>query len=142
MFIQILDCSVEERLRDLQALLFLSNTFRVDDLIEVTKSKPICTAPSDWNFEIAGAEILDLLLRNWDAAFGVLSNPVKNLLFRIEIQSTVLSSISWRMQAILDCEFQGTSWTIECPHQSIDRNWNIVLQFGDITNNGHLVHQK
>jgi hypothetical protein len=43
------------------------------------------------------------LARNWSATFGVLPHPIKNLLFTIMIKSSMLSSISRRLQVIFEC---------------------------------------
>jgi hypothetical protein len=83
--------------------------------------------------------MLDFLFRNWSATSGVLSNPVRNLLLRISIKKSMLSSISCRMQAMLECQSQSISWIIECAHQCIDQNRNIMLQFANIKNRGNLL---
>jgi hypothetical protein len=49
----------------------------------------------------------------------------------------MLSSLSGRMQIMAERQFQGISWTVKYPHQLIDRNWNILLQLGDIKNIGN-----
>jgi hypothetical protein len=58
-FFQILDYSVKEPLWCLQALLSLNDTFHVDDLIGVTKSKQIHPAPSDCSLELAHIEFVE-----------------------------------------------------------------------------------
>jgi hypothetical protein len=111
----------------------------VDDFIGATKNKQIYRAPSDCSLELARAVILDFLSRNWSATFGIWSNPVRTLLRRTSIKNNMLSSISGLMQVILECQFQRTSWTIQCPHSGIDRNWNDMFQFGGITNISNLL---
>jgi hypothetical protein len=106
----------------------------VDDFIGATKNKQIYLAPSECSLELARAVMFDFLSRNWSATFGILSNPVRNLLLRTSIKNSMLSSISGRMQVMLECQFQRTSWIIQCPHSGIDRNWNDMFQFGGITN--------
>jgi hypothetical protein len=49
------------------------------------------------------------------------------------------SSISGRIEAILECKSQKTLWIIECPPQCIDRNENMMLQSSDITNMSNLL---
>jgi hypothetical protein len=46
----------------------------------------------------------------------------------------MLSPFTGLMQVMFECLFQRSSWTIECPHQGSDLNWNIALQSSDITN--------
>jgi hypothetical protein len=115
-------------------LLVLRDTFRANDLIGLTKNKQIYPAPSDWSFELTHTIMIDFLFPNWCVTFGVLSNPVTDLLLRISIKNSMLSSISCRMQTMIEYQSQSTSWTINCSHQHSDRNWNIAFQFGDITN--------
>jgi hypothetical protein len=55
--------------------------------------------------------MLDFLFRNWDTAFGVSLNSVKNLLFTISIKNSMFSSISGWLQGIFECQFQRISWT-------------------------------
>jgi hypothetical protein len=92
-----------------QTLLFLRDTFHVDNLVGVTKNKTIRPATNDWNFELARTVMLDFLFRNWCATFGVLLNPVRNLLLRISIKNILLSSISGRVQDILECQSEKIS---------------------------------
>jgi hypothetical protein len=35
---------------------------------------------------------------------------------------------------MFECQSERTMCIIQCPHQCIDRNWNIMFQFGDIRN--------
>jgi hypothetical protein len=99
-FIQTVDCSVEERSRCLQTLLFLRDAFRLDDLLGLTKNKQIDPPPINWNLELIGTVMLEFLFRDWRVPFGVLSNPVKNVLFAISIQILMLSSISGRLSTV------------------------------------------
>jgi hypothetical protein len=55
-------------------------------------------------------------------------------LFTIAVKSGMLPSLSWRLQSIRECRLHRTSWAVECPHQPIDRNRNVVFPFWDITN--------
>jgi hypothetical protein len=66
--------------------------------------------------------------------FGFLWNPVEDLLFTIGVKSGMLPSLSWGLQSMRECRLQRTSWAIECPHQRIDRNRNVLFHFYDITN--------
>jgi hypothetical protein len=52
--------------------------------------------------------------------------------------NSLLSSISCQMRAMLERQSQKTSWTIECAHQCIDQNWNILFQFSDVTKRSNL----
>jgi hypothetical protein len=110
---------MEQYLGYLQTLLFLMDTVRLDDLIGMTKSKHICLTSSDWSLQRDRAGILDLLFRNWCTAFGVLSNPVKKLLFRTSFKNGMASLISGWMQEMLERQSHRTSGTIQCPHQCI-----------------------
>jgi hypothetical protein len=52
----------------------------------------------------------------------------------IGVKSGMLPSLSWLLQSMRECRLHITSWTVECPHQCIDRNWNVVFPFCDIAN--------
>jgi hypothetical protein len=61
--------------------------------------RSIHLAPTDWSLELAHTVLPDFLSRDWCASFGVLSNPVNNLLFRISItKRTVMHQIAGRYQ--------------------------------------------
>jgi hypothetical protein len=66
-------------------------------------------------------------------------NLVENLLFTIGVKSGMLPSLSWRLQFMRECRLHRTSWAIECPHQRIDRNRNVMFPFCDITNINNLL---
>jgi hypothetical protein len=68
-----------------------------------------------------------------------LLNSVENLLFTIGVKSRMVRSLSWQPQSMRECQLHRTSWAVECPHQSIDRNRNVMLSFCDITNRGNLL---
>jgi hypothetical protein len=79
----------------------------VDDLLGVAKSKRIDSVPSDWNWELTSAIMVDFLFRNWCATFGVMSKPIENLLLTMLINSTMLSSILGRLRPCLSVSFKG-----------------------------------
>jgi hypothetical protein len=135
----MLDCSMGKRLWHLQRLFFLRGTFGVDDLIGVTKNKETYLAPNDCSLKVARTIILDFLSRNWYDSFGISSNSVRNLLLRISIKNNIVSWTSGRIQAIFECQSQRISWIVQYSHQSIAQNWNIIFQFGRITNMGNLL---
>jgi hypothetical protein len=101
----------------LQTLPLLRDTIRVDYLIAGTKDKQIYPVRSDCKLEMPRRVMLDFLPRNWYATFGGLVNAVRNLLLRMSIKNSMLSSISGRMHAMLECQSHKTSCTIECRHQ-------------------------
>jgi hypothetical protein len=90
-------------------------------------------AASDWNFRLASRVISDLHFADWYALFVVLLNPVENLLFTMVVMRAMLPSLSWQLQSIRECRLHRTSWTVECPHQCIDRDRNLVFPFWDVT---------
>jgi hypothetical protein len=92
----------------------LEGRFRAADLIAGGQNKQMNPAPSDWSREWGRTVTLDFLSRTWCDAFGILSNPVRNLLLRILIKKRMLSSISRRIQPMFECQSQRTSWTIQC----------------------------
>jgi hypothetical protein len=59
LFIQIRVCSTKEYSRYLQTLLLLGDTFRLDDLVAVSKNNRIYSVPSDWNLELTREVIFD-----------------------------------------------------------------------------------
>jgi hypothetical protein len=73
-------------------------------------------------------------LRNSCVAFQFLFDLVKDLLFTILIKSDMVRSMSRLIQAMLERRSHITSWKFEFSSQCIDQQWNIVLQFCDITN--------
>jgi hypothetical protein len=108
----------------------------------MAKNERIHSAASDSNFQLSNAVILYFCFPDWCALLGVLLNPVENLLFTIGFKSGMLSSLSWRLQSMRECRLPRTSWTIKCPHQLIDRNRNVVLPFGEITNINNVLASK
>jgi hypothetical protein len=63
-----------------------------------------------------------------------LLNLVENFLFTMVVKPGMLPSLFWRLQSMRECRLHRTSWAVECPHQSIDRNRNLVFSCCDITN--------
>jgi hypothetical protein len=100
----------------------------------MAKNERIHPAASDWNFQFSSALILAFCFPDWCALFGFLLNAVENLLFTIGVKSGMLPSLSRRLQSMRECRLHRTSWTVECHRQCIDRNWNVVFPFCDITN--------
>jgi hypothetical protein len=68
-----------------------------------------------------------------------LLNPAENLLFTIGVKSEMSPSLSWRLQSMRECRLHRISWEVECSHQRIDRNRNVVFPFCDITKINHLL---
>jgi hypothetical protein len=133
-FIQTLDCSVEERSRYLQTLLLLRNTFHLDELLATEKNKQIDPVQSYWTLDLTLAVMFDLLFRNRCVTFGVLFSRVNNLAFTILIKTTIPLSISWALQALPEYQFQRILWVIESSYWRIDESWNLLFDFCDITN--------
>jgi hypothetical protein len=72
-----MDCSLEGHSGYLQALMFLRDTFRFDDVVGMTTNKRIHSAVSDWNFQLVRTVIFGLCFADWYALFGVLLNPAE-----------------------------------------------------------------
>jgi hypothetical protein len=83
--------------------------------------------------------IFDLRFTDWCALFGVLLNPVENLLFTMVVKSGLLSSLSWQLESMRECRLHRASWAVEYPHQRIDRDRKLVFPFCDITNTRNLL---
>jgi hypothetical protein len=96
-------------------------------------------AASDWNSQLSNAVIRYFCFPDWCALVGFLLNPVENFLFTIGVKSGMLPSRSWRIQSMRERRLHRTSWTVECPHQRIDGNQNVVFPFYDITNINNLL---
>jgi hypothetical protein len=111
----------------------------LNDFVRVAENERIYAAESDSNLKLARAVILDFFSRNCHAPFGVVFDPVKNLLFTILFKSGMLPSMFRWIYPMLECRFQATSWPFECSRRHIDRPWNIALRFCDIANKGDLL---
>jgi AAA+ ATPase superfamily predicted ATPase len=77
-----------------RTLFLLGKTSCLNDFVRGAKNGRIYPAASDWNLKLARGVIIDFFSRNWRAAFGLLSDPVKNLLFAILFTSRMLPSMS------------------------------------------------
>jgi hypothetical protein len=94
-------------------LLFLGGTFCLNDFVRVAKNKRIYSAASDWNLKLTRSVILDFFSHNWSAGFRVLFDPVKNLLFTMLLNSSMLPSRSRCIQPMLECRFDTISWAFD-----------------------------
>jgi hypothetical protein len=93
---------------------------------------------------------LDFLFVDWCAFFGVLLNPIENLLFRMLIKSWMLPSLSRRLQAMRECRVPSVECRtpiahdlvdtrMPCPRQRIGRDRNIMFPFCDVINISNLL---
>jgi hypothetical protein len=126
----------------LQTLPFLRGALHFEDFARMATNERIHPAATDWNFYLSSAVILYFCFPDWCTLLDFLLNPVENLLFTIGVKSEMLPSLSWQLQSMRECRLQRTSWAIECSHQRIDRNRNVLFSFCDITNLKNLLAPK
>jgi hypothetical protein len=60
---------------------------------------------------LARTVIFDFRFADWWAFFGVLLNPIENLLFTVLTKGGLLPSLSWRLQAMRECRVPSADFT-------------------------------
>jgi hypothetical protein len=80
--------------------------------------------------------------RDWCVFFCVLSNPVEDLLLTIFVKGDMLSSLSGLVQPVRESHLDTRSWTVECSHQRINGDWDIVAGFCNILHECNLLASK
>jgi hypothetical protein len=140
--VRILSSSLEKRSRYLQTLLFLQNTFLSDYCVRMSKSEGIYHSSSRFDLELRRTIIHDFSSRDWCVLFCVLFNPLGDLLFTILVQGDMLSSLPTFIQPMREGRLDTKSWTFECSHQCIDRDWYIITRFCNIHHKCNLMASK
>jgi hypothetical protein len=100
--VQSLNYSLAKHSRYLRALPFLRAAFYLEDFIGMPKNEVIYASSSRFDLDLRRTIIHDFSSRDWCPFFGVLLNPVENLLLMIVAEGDMLSAFPGLVQPL--CE--------------------------------------
>jgi hypothetical protein len=85
-----------------------------------------------FDLEFSRAMIHDLSSRDWCLLFSFLLNSVEDLLLTVLVEGEMLSWLFRFVQLMRKGRLEMGSWTVDCSHQFINGDWDIVTRFFNI----------